>query len=107
MTASTVTAVPSTSPRRRYAVLPLEDVAQALRGLPQWRCESGRLLRTASPPDVWALLEAVCAVEQELDHHAVATLDRGTVTFAVWTHVRDGLTAADLELARRIEQLLG
>ena len=106
MTASTMTAS-TASTRRRYDVLPAEDLARELTTLPQWRCEGGRLLRTATPRDLWGLLEAVCAVEQELDHHAVATLDSGAVTFAVWTHVRDGLTGADLELARRIEALLG
>ena len=103
MPASTMTA----GTRRRYDVLSAEDLAQGLRTLPQWRCEDGRLLRTTSPADLWALLEAVCAVERELDHHTVATLDDGAVTFALWTHVRDGLTPADLELAHRIEDLLG
>ncbi len=97
----------STVTRARYDVLGLEDLAEGLRRLPRWRCENGRLLRTTAPADLWALLEAVCRVEDALDHHAVATLDAGTVTFAVWTHVRDGLTAADLELAGRIEDLLG
>ena len=108
MTASTVEpAAARVTPRRRYDVLPVEDLAEALRALPRWRCEGGRLLRTTRPNDLWALLEAVCAAEDELDHHAVATLDRGAVTFEVWTHVRDGLATADVELARRIEQLLG
>lgn len=107
VTTRTGTAGTSTAGRRRYDVLPPEDLARGLRALPQWRCEGGRLLRTTSPPDLWALLESVCAAEEELDHHAVATLDTGAVTFAVWTHVRDGLTELDLELARRIEDLLG
>ena len=97
----------TTTVSRRYEIPALEELAEALRTLPGWRCEGGRLLRTTSPRDLWSLLEAVCAVERELDHHAVLTLDCGTVTFAVWTHVRDAVTAVDLELARRIEELLG
>ena len=91
---------------RRYDVLGLEDLAEALRALPQWGHDAGRLVRTASPGDLWSLLEAVCRVEEELDHHAEATLEAGTVTFAVRTHVRDAVTAADVELAGRIETLL-
>ena len=88
----------------RYAPLAPETLAAALRELPGWRCEHGvRLVRSVLPRDLWALLERVVAVEDELDHHTEVTLDAGTVTFTLWTHVRDAVTAADLELARRLD----
>lgn len=90
----------------RYTPLPLEVLAGALRDLPGWGLDGVRLVRTVRPGDLWRLLEQVCEVEDELDHHTEVTLDCGTVTFALWTHVRNAVTAADLELARRLDALL-
>ena len=90
----------------RYAPLTPEQLAGALRPLPHWRCDGHRLVRSVTPHDVWSLLADVVALEEELDHHTVVDLDRGTVVFTVWTHVRDCLTMADLELADRLEALL-
>lgn len=89
----------------RYAPLGAEAIASALRELHGWTCDGHRLLRTVSPQDLWTLLEQVVAVEDELDHHTQVTLDCGTVTFALWTHVRDAVTAADVELARRLDTI--
>ena len=90
----------------RYAPLTPEQLAGALRPLPHWRCDGSRLVRTVTPHDVWSLLTDVVALEEELDHHTVVDLDRGVVVFTVWTHVRDAVTMADLELADRLEALL-
>ena len=90
--------------RPAYDVLSPDDLREQLRGLPGWRCEGGRLLRTVTPDDLWGLLERVAAAEAELDHHSVVQLDRGTVTFLVWTHVREAVTGADVALAHRIDQ---
>lgn len=89
----------------RYAPLGMEALAGALRELPGWRCDGNRLMCTVRPRDLWALLEQVVEVEEELDHHAEVTLERGAVTFTLWTHVRDAVTAADLELAQRLDRL--
>jgi 4a-hydroxytetrahydrobiopterin dehydratase len=90
----------------RYSPLSAEAVAGALRDLPGWTLDGCRIVRTVRPADLWRLLEQVCEVERELDHHTEVTLDAGTVTFALWTHVRDAVTAADLELARRLDPLI-
>ena len=90
----------------RYAPLSPDAVAAGLRELPEWRCDGSRLVRTVRPRDVWTLLEQVVQVEEELDHHAEVTLESGAVTFTLWTHVRDAVTAADLELAQRIDALV-
>ena len=89
----------------RYAPLGMEAVTSALKDLPGWRCDGTHLIRTVRPKDLWALLEQVVAVEEELDHHTEVTLDSGTVTFTLWTHVRNAVTAADVELARRLDQV--
>jgi 4a-hydroxytetrahydrobiopterin dehydratase len=96
----------TTRPSGGYAVLSADELAKALPSLPGWRFDGGRLLRTVEGAEVWTLLERVSEVERELDHHSVVTLERGRLTFSVWTHVRPGLTAVDLALARRIDQLL-
>ncbi len=91
---------------RRYDPLGLDALASSLRELPGWRCEGGkRLVRTVVPDDPWTLLQRVVDVEEDLDHHTEVTLEDGRVTFTLWTHVRDAVTAADVELARRIDQL--
>ncbi len=91
---------------KRYAPLGLDALASSLRELPGWHCEGGkRLVRTVVPDDLWTLLQRVVDVEEDLDHHTEVTLEDGTVTFTLWTHVRDAVTAADVELARRIDQL--
>lgn len=89
----------------RYVPLGIEALAGALRELPGWRCDGNRLIRTVHPRDLWSLLEQVVAVEDELDHHTDVTLDNGAVTFTLWTHVRDAVTLADLELARRLDTI--
>ena len=97
----------TTRPASRYAPLSPEELDDALQALPWWRFDGGRLLRTVDPWDLWTLLERVAEVEAELDHHSVVSLDSAGLTFSVWTHIRPGLTAADVELAGRIEDLLG
>lgn len=89
----------------RYAPLDLDALAASLRELPGWRCDGARLVRTVVPEDLWSLLQRVVDVEDELDHHTEVTLEDGAVTFTLWTHLRDAVTAADVELARRIDQL--
>jgi len=90
----------------RYEVLSDDELARALADLPGWHGDTSRITRTVAPQDLWALLERVAAAEAELDHHTVVDLDRGTVTFTLWTHVRDAVTAADVALARRINAVV-
>ena len=89
----------------RYAPLRPEAIDAALYELPGWRHVGNRLVRTVRTRDLWELLQRVVEVEEELDHHTDVTLDEGAVTFTLWTHVRDTVTLADLELARRLEQI--
>ena len=97
--------VDAASRSARYVPLGIEALAGALRELPGWRCDGNRLIRTVHPRDLWALLEQVVEVEEELDHHTEVTLESGGVTFTLWTHVRDAVTLADLELARRLDTI--
>jgi 4a-hydroxytetrahydrobiopterin dehydratase len=96
----------SQMPTRDYRVLTPAELDAALAMLPGWHGDTRRIARTVVPRDLWALLEQVAAAEADLDHHTVVDLDAGTVTFAVWTHARDAVTPADLELAQRIDGLI-
>lgn len=84
-----------------------DELATALGELPGWVGDTRRISRTVLPRDLWGLLERVAAAEAELDHHTVVDLERGTVTFALWTHVRDAVTDADVALAHRINEAVG
>ena len=42
---------------------------------------------------------------EEMNHHPDVTISWSTVTLTISTHSEGGLTAADFELARRIEAL--
>ncbi len=90
---------------QRYATLTVEALADALRSLPGWVVEQGHLVRRMPVRDPWRLLARVAQVELELDHHSVVALDHGELVFSVWTHVRPGLTAVDVELAHRIDEV--
>ena len=99
--------MPDSGTAQRYATLTVEALADALRDLPGWVVDQGHLVRRVAVRDPWRLLERVCEVELELDHHSVVALDRGELVFSVWTHVRPGLTAVDVELAHRIDEAAG
>ena len=94
--------------RRRptYTPIPAEELADALADLPGWRGDTSRIQRTVKPDDLWTLLEQVAAAEADVHHHTVVDLDAGTITFVLWTHVRNAVTDADLELARRINAVV-
>jgi 4a-hydroxytetrahydrobiopterin dehydratase len=51
------------------------------------------------------LLDAVAVVADELNHHPDVRLGWGRVEFALTSHDVDGVTARDLELARRIRAI--
>jgi 4a-hydroxytetrahydrobiopterin dehydratase len=93
--------------RPSYEPLTPAQLAEALKSLPGWDGDTTRIERTVQPEDLWSMLERVADAEAELDHHTVVDLERGTVTFALWTHVRDAVTDADVALARRINDVVG
>ena len=89
-----------------YEAVDEATLARLLAELPGWRGDTRRITRTVAPQDLWTLLERVADAEAGLDHHTVVDLEDGTVTFTLWTHVRDAVTHADVELARRINAVV-
>jgi 4a-hydroxytetrahydrobiopterin dehydratase len=94
------------APPAPYTPLRDGELQRALEDLPGWHGDTRRISRTVRPDDLWSLLERVAAAEAEMHHHTVVDLDAGTVTFTLWTHVRDAVTDADLALARRLNDVL-
>ena len=86
-----------------------EGIEAALRSLPGWRGDARALERTATLPDfatAIAVVDEVAAVAEELDHHPDVDIRWRTLRFALSTHVAGGVTERDVELARRIEEVI-
>ncbi|WP_424211057.1 4a-hydroxytetrahydrobiopterin dehydratase [Streptomyces sp. BI20] len=86
-----------------------KDIEDRLRELPGWAGTEDRITRTyrlAGHQAASALVAHICAVQNELDHHAELTLGYDTVRVAVNTHsAGDAVTETDFALAERIEAL--
>ncbi|MFF0112528.1 4a-hydroxytetrahydrobiopterin dehydratase [Streptomyces prasinus] len=91
------------------APLSPKEIEDRLAGLPGWSLDGGRLTRSyrlGSHFAATAMVVHVARVQEELDHHSDLTLGYNTVAVAVHTHSAGGaVTAKDVELARRIEDL--
>jgi uncharacterized protein (DUF2267 family)/pterin-4a-carbinolamine dehydratase len=88
--------------------LTADEVAAALAALPGWTGDVRALERTVGlPPDVGdELRERIAGVEREMNHHAVVEERADGTAFRVWTHARGVVTDLDVELARRISEII-
>jgi 4a-hydroxytetrahydrobiopterin dehydratase len=89
-------------------LLDRDDIDAALAALPGWSFDDGKLVKRAEVPDdsQEALVQAVGAVADEMDHHPDVSREAGAVTFRLWTHSAGGVTAKDVDLAGRIDRQL-
>jgi len=89
-------------------VLDQDAIDTALGALPGWSYDGEALVKRAGVPgdSQDALERSVGAVADELDHHPVVTREPGALTFRLWTHSAGGVTAKDVDLAARIDQVL-
>ena len=89
-------------------LLDRDEIETALEALPEWRYDGDALVRTVSVPadSHDALEESVMSVVAELNHQPQVRRDDDEVTFRLWTHTAGGVTAKDVELAARIDQVL-
>ncbi len=84
------------------------EIATALAALPQWRYEAGALRRSYRFPDfvrAFSFMTACALIIQQMDHHPEWSNVYGSVEVTLVTHDSGGVTARDVELARRIESL--
>ncbi|MCX4858960.1 4a-hydroxytetrahydrobiopterin dehydratase [Streptomyces canus] len=85
-----------------------DEIVIALDGMPGWRREGDEISRTYSVRyhGGVAMIVHVADVERLIGHHADIDLRWGTVRFAITTHdAGHKLTAADFDLARRIDAI--
>lgn len=86
-----------------------KEIEDRLRELPGWSYEDDRISRTYRLGGHFAasaLVAHIAAVQEELNHHSDLTLGYNTVRLSVNTHsAGDVVTAADFELAERVEGL--
>lgn len=86
-----------------------EEITAELAGLPGWERIGDEITRTFTTGRYHggvALIVHVADIERLIGHHADIDLRWSTVKFAITTHdAGNKLTAADFDLARRIEAI--
>lgn len=84
------------------------DIEARLGALPGWSRAGEEIVREFKRGDFVGsvrFVEAIVAPAEELGHHPDIEISWDTVTVRISTHSEGGLTAADFELAGRIDQL--
>ena len=75
-----------------------------------WEVEGSSIRRTVELADFAAALDFVVGVGHEaeaMNHHPDIDIRWNTVTLVLSTHSEGGLTQLDIELAHRVDALLG
>lgn len=90
------------------ALLGDEEIEGRLADLPGWEREGEAIVKRFKRGDFVGSVELVSALvapAEEMNHHPDLEISWDTVTVRISTHSEGGLTAADFELAGRIEAL--
>jgi 4a-hydroxytetrahydrobiopterin dehydratase len=85
-----------------------DGVRAALDALPDWSGDAASISRTVTAPDFLTAIRAVddiALLAETLDHHPDIDIRWRTLTFTLSTHSAGGVTAADIELARGIDEI--
>ena len=88
--------------------LSADEIAVALETLAEWHREDGALVRVVdvSPDAQEQMEEAVMTAAYELDQYPHITQHPDGTRFALSTEDADGITANDVELAARIDEVI-
>jgi 4a-hydroxytetrahydrobiopterin dehydratase len=92
---------------RTMSVLGNDAVSAALADLPGWAGDAASITRTVTAPDFLSAIRTVddiALVAETMDHHPDIDIRWRTLTFTLSTHSVGGVTAADIELARGIDE---
>ena len=84
------------------------EIEQRLAGLEDWSLEGEAVAKAFKAGDFAGSVELVnriLPVAEEMNHHPDLAISWDTVTVTITTHSEGGLTAADFELAGRIDAL--
>ncbi|MEV4658496.1 4a-hydroxytetrahydrobiopterin dehydratase [Micromonospora sp. NPDC049301] len=90
-------------------LLTAEAVRDELGGLTGWSGDETGISRTVeltSFPAAIAVVDRVAGAAEELDHHPDIDIRWRTLTFRCVTHSADGVTHRDIDLARRIDEII-
>ena len=90
------------------ALLGDEEIEARLTGLDGWERRGAAIVKTFDRGDFVGSVEFVdslVAPAEEMGHHPDLSLSWDTVTVTISTHSEGGLTAADFELAQKIDAL--
>lgn len=82
------------------------ELRAALESLVEWSVEAGKLHRVwrfADFVEAWGFMSEVALIVQQMDHHPEWSNVYHTVVVDLTTHDAGGITARDVELARRME----
>jgi 4a-hydroxytetrahydrobiopterin dehydratase len=85
-----------------------EEIAERMAALEGWRREGGVLRKSFDRGDFAGSVEFVrllAGPAEEMNHHPDLSISWNEVEVALTTHSEGGLTAADFELAARIDEL--
>jgi len=85
------------------------DIDQGLAGLPDWRRDGQALVRTvelADFPQAIEVVDRVAVQAERADHHPDIDIRWRTLTFTCSTHSEGGVTQADLDLAKVIDEIV-
>jgi 4a-hydroxytetrahydrobiopterin dehydratase len=83
-------------------------LAVGLAELPRWSGDTAAIVRSVTAgsfPAAVSLVDRVAAVSEQLDHHPDIDIRWRTVSFRLSTHSAGSVTALDLDLAARIDDL--
>jgi 4a-hydroxytetrahydrobiopterin dehydratase len=98
------------SKERETAMAPADVEAWLKTNLPSWRLEDGwikRTYKTASWKGTLMVINTVGHLAEAAWHHPDITASYAWVEVRLVTHSAKGITAKDLELAKKIEEVVG
>ena len=94
---------------RSVPKLPVARAKALLRDVPGWRLRGGHLVRTAVFEDFLTLMDFVndmAQIAEEEGHHPDFSVHYNKLDIEIWTHVVDGLSVGDFNLAAKLSVLL-
>lgn len=86
-----------------------EEVERQLSDLPDWHRRGDSLVASLEAPDfptAIRLVDEVAVEAEELNHHPDIDIRWRKVTFTCSTHSDGGVTTKDIDLARRIDEII-
>ena len=87
-----------------------DEIATALEGAEGWSREGEAIKKDFDRGHFMGsvgLVNEIAPVAEEMGHHPDLAISWATVSVTITTHSEGGLTAADFELAQRIDDLVG